>query len=385
MIRRRLHGHLHGAIARFPVAGLLGARQTGKTTLATHWLHASRTAAVRLDLERPADLAKLEDAESYLESHADKLVVIDEVQLRPELFGLIRALVDDRRRNGRFLLLGSASLDLVRGASESLAGRIRFLELAPFTLGEISPSPVNVPRLWLRGGFPRSFLGRSDAESHEWRDAFIRTHLERDLPTFGIGVPAASLFRFWTMLAHAHGQLWNGAKIAASLGVSVPTSGRWLDILEGTFMVRRLSPWFSNAKKRLVKSPKVYLRDSGLLHSLLNLRSREDLLSHPIAGASWEGWVIEQLLARLPPGWRPWFYRTSAGAEIDLLLEAPGGRFTAIDIKLASAPTVTKGFRNALGDFRKIDGYVICRTKERYSLGGGVTALPVARIAEILR
>ena len=296
----------------------------GKTTLARR-IGAQRSGrVVYLDLELASDDAKLRLAESYLRSHATDLVIIDEIQRRGDLYPLIRALVDEDRRPGRFLLLGSASPDLKRQAAESLAGRITYLELAPLTLWEVGHDEGTAIRLWSRGGFPPSYLADGDELSVRWREDLIRTYLERDLAVLGFRVPAQQLRRFWQMLAHLHGQTWNGARLASSLGVGEPAVKHYRDILEDTFMLRVLPPYFANLGKRLVKSPKVYVRDSGLVHALLGLDSMEDVLGHPVAGASWEGWALEQVLAHVPERWQKTYFRTHAGAEVDLILERPG-------------------------------------------------------------
>ena len=385
MLRRKIEIKLIDALDAFPVVALVGGRQVGKTTLAKMVRAARPDACVHLDLERPSDLAKIQSPEAYLELHQDKLVILDEIQRVPELFAVLRALVDADRRNGRFLVLGSASPDLIRQSSESLAGRIRYIELPPLALGEIDPSPENTHRLWVRGGYPDSFLAKSEHRSREWRDAFVKTYLERDIPTLGIRIPATMLNRFWHMLAHSHGQLWNASKIAGSLGVTQPTANHYLDVLEDTFIARQLRPYHANLKKRLVKTPKVYLRDSGLLHALLQIQDLEDLLGHPSTGASWEGWVIEQILALAPDTWRPWFYRTSGGAEIDLLLERPGRQGPlAFEIKRSSAPKPSKGFWSALRDLEGAEGHVICPCDEAYPLGEGVFTLPVTGLPEFM-
>ncbi len=384
MIRRRLEPVLLASLRRFPVAGLVGARQVGKTTLA-HAVARRVGRAVYLDLERPSDAARLADPELYLEPLADRLVILDEIQRSPALFPVLRSLVDARRRNGRFLVLGSASPDLSRQTSESLAGRIIYRELMPLTLDEIGArTRTTLTALWNRGGFPGSYLAPSDARSVEWREAFIDTHLQRDLPTLGVRVPAAALRRFWEMLAHFHGQIWNASKIAASLGVTAPTAKHYLDTLQDTFMVRVLPPFAANLKKRLVKSPKVYLRDSGLLHALLRIGDCDQLLGHPIAGASWEGWVIEQALAADGGRSGACFYRTAAGAEIDLVLERPRGRRLAFEVKLGSAPSPSRGFWSGLGDLKPSAAFVVYPGKERYPLARGVEALPVSMFADVL-
>lgn len=385
MIRRHLIPALGQSMARFPVVALVGARQVGKTTLARALAQELGKPALYLDLERPSDLAKLAAPELYLEQHADKLVILDEIQRMPALFPLLRALVDSRRRNGRFLILGSASPDLVRNASESLAGRIVYHELPPFILAETGVAEKAWRKLWFRGGFPGSFLAKNEADAAAWREAFIQTHLERDIPQLGIRVPAAMLRRFWQMLAHVHGQLWNGSTIASGLGVSVPTVRHYLDILEDTFMLRQLQPYHANTRKRLVKTPKVYLRDSGLLHTLLLLNQPDELLGHPVVGASWEGWVIEQILALLPAGSQAFFYRTSAGAEVDLVIQRPGNKpLLAIEIKYAADPAPSRGFWNALEDLSVTKGYIVCPARERYPLAKNAWVWPVAELESLI-
>ena len=385
MIRRHAIPAIRQSMTRFPVVALVGARQVGKTTLARSLARAAGKPVLYLDLERPSDLAKLAAPELYLEQHADKLVILDEIQRMPELFPLLRALVDSRRRNGRFLILGSASPNLVRNASESLAGRIVYHELPPFTLAEAGNTEKTWRKLWFRGGFPGSYLAKSEADAAAWREAFIQTHLERDIPQLGIRVPAVMLRRFWQMLAHAHGQLWNGSTIASSLGVSVPTVRHYLDILEDTFMLRQLQPYHANTKKRLVKTPKVYLRDSGLLHTLLHLNQPDELLGHPAVGASWEGWVNEQIQALLPAGSQTFFYRTSAGAEVDLVVQRPGKKsLLAIEIKYATDPAPSRGFWNALEDLGVAKGYIVCPARERYPLAKNAWVWPVTELEDLI-
>jgi predicted AAA+ superfamily ATPase len=309
-------------------------------------------------------------------------VVIDEVQRAPELFPLLRALVDQDRRPGRFLLLGSASPELSRFGAESLAGRIMFHELAPFTLDETGNNEIS--KLRIRGGYPLSFLAASDEESLRWREAFIATYLERDIPQLGIRVPATMLRRFWTMVAHHHGNLWNASAIANALGVSSPASSRYLDILCDTFIVRQLQPFSANVKKRLVKSPKIYVRDSGLLNALLGIHNHEQLQGHPVAGASWEGMVIEQILAILPPGIEPFFYRTSAGAEVDLLLVPRSGPPIAVEIKHSLSPKVSKGLRCAMEDLQCDRGVIVYPGNEVYQMTPHITALPVTMLKELV-
>jgi predicted AAA+ superfamily ATPase len=323
----------------------------------------------------------LADAELFLSRLADRLVVLDEVQRLPELFAVLRVLIDQDRRPGRFLLLGSASPTLLRQASESLAGRILFQELGPFDLAEIRPQGESLFRFWSRGGYPLSWLADSDEDSFVWREAFIQTHLERDIPAFGIRVPALRLRRFWQMLAHSHGQLWNASRLASSFGVSAPTVQHYLEILEATYMVHRLSPLTSNLGKRLTKSPKVYIQDSGLLHCLLGIRTVDEVYGHPVAGASWEGWVLAQLARLLGPTWRLSFYRTAAGAEVDVVAEK-GGRRLAFEMKLGTAPTLTKGFWQALADVKPERTYVIAPVDTEYPLADTVQVVPPSALFE---
>lgn len=380
MVHRRAQSTIIGALQRFPAVAVVGPRQVGKTTLArsiaTEFPH-----SIHLDLERPADLAKLADAELFLARLADRLVVLDEVQRLPEVFAVLRVLIDQDRRPGRFLLLGSASPPLLRQASESLAGRISFHELGPFDLAEIRPQGEGLPCFWERGGYPLSWLASSNADSFEWREAFIQTHLERDLPALGIRVPGLQLRRFWQMLAHSHGQLWNASRLASSFGVSAPTIQHYLEILESTYMVRRLLPLTGNLGKRLTKSPKVYIQDSGLLHCLLRIRSVEELYGHPVAGASWEGWVLEQLVRMLGPAWQLSFYRTAAGAEVDVVAER-GTRRLAFEMKLGTAPAPTKGFWQALADVKPEATYVVAPVDTEYPLAETVQVVPPAMLVE---
>lgn len=384
MITRRQTSRLAGLLSRFPAVALLGARQVGKTTLARR-LRAPEQVRY-LDLENPADLAKLSDARAYLSGHRGQLSIIDEVQRAPGLFQVLRGMIDDRRLDGdgagQFLLLGSASIDLLRQSSESLAGRIAYLELGPFDPLETAPDACE--QLWLRGGFPLSFLAADDAASVEWRDSFIATYLERDIPQLGPRIPATTLRRFWTMLAHLQGGLLNLSQLAGSLGVDGKTAASYLDLMQDLLLVRRLPPYHANIGKRLVKSPKVYVRDSGLLHALLRIDDREQLLGHPITGASWEGFVIETLIGAAPARTRAYFYRTSGGAEIDLLLDLPHGRVWAVEIKRGSAPALGRGFRNALADIKPERAFVVYSGDERYPKGAGVEAIGLRELAQTL-
>jgi predicted AAA+ superfamily ATPase len=378
-VPRAIQEQVEARLADFPVVAVLGPRQCGKTTLIRETV-ASHPGVVYLDLERPSDLGKLRDPELFfnlqrLEGPAS-LFCLDEIQRAPELFPVLRSLVDEDRRNGQFLLLGSASRDLLRQTSESLAGRIAYLELTPFLASEIpQDDPGALTRLWVRGGFPLSFLAAGDESSRIWRESFMLTFLERDLPQLGFNVPAATLHRLWRMLAHLHGQTLNSSQLGAALGVSHTTVRSYLDLLTQTFMLRLLEPFATNTKKRLVKSPKVYLRDSGILHTLLQIDRLDDLLAHPVCGESWEGLVIENVVAALPR-WQPSFYRTKAGAEIDLVLER-GRRKLAIECKASTAPVVSRGFWSALDDLGIEEAWVIAPVTEPYPLRAGVTVAPL--------
>ncbi len=378
MIPRRLAAALTAALAEAPAVALLGPRQVGKTTLALSL--ADSRPSVYLDLESEADRAKLAEPELYLAQHADKLVILDEIHRAPQLFQSLRGLIDKGRRSrrgtGRFLILGSASIELLKQSGESLAGRIRYVELGPLDAGEVGRERLDA--LWLRGGFPPSLLAASDGESLRWRRDFIRTYLERDIPQLGPRIPAETLRRFWTMLAHQQGGLLNAAALARSLAVDGKTVARYLDLLVDLLLVRRLPPWHRNVGKRLVKSPKVYVRDSGLVHALLSIGDREALLAHPVVGASWEGLVIESSIAAAPAGTEASFFRTSAGAEIDLLLQVPGWRKPwAIEIKRGLAPKIERGFRLAVETVRPERCFVVYSGAERFPLVEGVEAIPL--------
>jgi predicted AAA+ superfamily ATPase len=340
----------------------------GKTTLAKQILEGQPS--IYLDLEQPADREKLSDAALYLAGHADKIVILDEIQRAPELFQTLRGLIDRDRRPGRFLLLGSASIELLRQSGESLAGRIAYVELAPFDALEVDAHAQM--RLWVRGGFPDSFLAGSDEASAVWRANFIRTYLERDIPQLGPRVPAETLRRFWTMLAHAQGGLLNAASLASSLGIDAKTVSRYLDLLVDLLLVRRLQPLHANVGKRLVKSPRTYVRDSGIVHALLGLDDQEAVLGHPVAGGSWEGFVVDNLLAVLPERSNAAFYRTSGGAEIDLVLELPGSRLWAVEIKRSLTPTPARGFHHACLDLKPERRFIVYAGEEAYVKSGEI-------------
>lgn len=382
MINRQTLQQILKSLKQFPVVGLIGSRQVGKTTLAKAIGSQKSGQSLYLDLEKPSDLAKLGDPELYLNRHARHLVIIDEVQRKPELFPVLRALIDDDRRAGRFLILGSASPTLIRQSSETLAGRIIYHELTPLLMTETLKKISKYETLWLRGGYPGSLLAKTELASYTWRQAFTSAYLERDLPQLGIRVPAASLRRFWQMLAHAHGQAWNASKMAQSMGISAPTVGHYLNILEDTFLIRRLHPFHSNLKKRLVKSPKVYFRDSGLLHTLLDIVDHEQLTGHPIIGFSWEGFVIEQILGILPKTWTSSFFRSSAGAEIDLVLTPPGRAPIAIEIKYSLSPTLSRGFHEGFADLHCKQGFIIYPGKTSYPMNHQITVLSLKEMLQ---
>ncbi|WP_057937123.1 ATP-binding protein [Algoriphagus resistens] len=355
----------------FPAVGLLGPRQVGKTTLVKS-LNLDRE-SVYIDLERASDRAKLMDAELYLKAHAKKTVILDEIQLMPELFSELRSLIDEQREPGRFILLGSASPDLIRKSADSLAGRIGYLELTPFFAEEVAGDELE--KLWIRGGFPLSFLARSERESQLWRQNFIKTYLERDLAQIGLSTDPRLVERFWIMLANAQGGIWNGESFARALGITRPTVNRYLEYLEGSFMVRVLPPFHQNIKKRLVKSPKVFIRDTGLLHSLTGVTSMDSLINQVLAGASLEGFVIEQITSTFGQEYDYYFYRTHQGAECDLLLVKNGVVKTAIEIKNTLSPKLTKGLMISMEDSGAENGVVICRIDQGFPLSEKVKAM----------
>jgi predicted AAA+ superfamily ATPase len=385
MLERRLGQRLVYLLDHYPAVALLGPRQVGKTTLALE-VAAGRPSRY-LDLESPADRARLADPEDYFADHERELVILDEVHRMPDLFQILRGVIDRGRRRGsktaRFLLLGSAGIDLLKQSGESLAGRISYLELAPFDVLEVPSNEID--ELWVRGGFPSSFLAESDELSLKWRQDFIRTYLERDIPQLGPRVPAETLRRFWTMLAHSQAEMLNAANIARGLGVNGKTVASYLDLLVDLLLVRRVPAWHGNEGKRLVKSPKVYVRDTGIVHALLGLRTKDDILGHPIAGQTWESFVIESLLSAVPEGTEAGFYRTPAGAEIDLVLRFPNRALWAIEVKRSSAPKLQRGFHSACEDLKPRQQFVVYPGVERFSVGDRTEAIGVVALAEQLR
>ena len=393
MIPRLLSADLLKALEAMPAVALLGPRQVGKTTLAHEIANSQiEKKTSYMDLELDSDLAKLDDAESYLKRFENRLLIIDEVQLRPNLFPILRSLIDARIRAGeksaQFLLLGSASRDLLQQSSETLAGRIRYLELRPFTVTELihalDPLEFNIDKLWFRGGFPKSYLAQDDDESWRWRSDFISSYVERDIPQMGLQIPAAKMRRFWTMLAHLHGQQINMSNIGKSLEVSHTTVRNYLDILTDLYMVRQLQPWAGNTKKRLVKSPKIYIRDTGLLHHLLKISEFDDLLGHPVVGASWEAFIIENILAQISDKWAVSYYRASSQTEIDLVLEKSNKERWAVEIKRTAAPKLRSGFHTACDDIKATRKFVIYSGSERFPMSKGVEAIGIIEFLELV-
>ena len=386
MIKRRLEGNIVKTLQRSPSVALMGPRQVGKTTLA---LDVSEgLASVYLDLEDRLDLQKISDFAAFHAENKDKLIILDEIQRLPEIFSSLRGVIDRERRRGnrtqQFLFLGSASIDLLQQSSESLAGRIAYLELFPVNWQEFSAErsldTTDLNTLWLRGGFPESLLAATDEDSFDWRKDFIKTYLERDIPQLGGRIPAETLERFWTMLAHHQGATLNAAQFAKSLEVSGVTIGRYLDLMVDLLLVRRLKPWTYNVGKRLVRSPKVYVRDSGITHALLNVSTVNDLLGHPVVGGSWEGFVIENILSVLPSGVQPYYYRTSGGAELDLVLEFGVSERWAIEIKRSAAPSLSKGFHIACDDIKADRKYVVYSGQDSFSMSQDVKAVSLASL-----
>jgi len=388
MITRQTEAIVRQKLLHTPAMVLLGPRQVGKTTLARQIASDWPGGAVYLDLERPADRLRLEDADSYLRAQQGKLVIMDEIHRAPGVFEILRGIIDDNRqagqRSGQFLLLGSAALDLMRQSSETLAGRVAYLDIAPLNIFESTQAGIQENALWLRGGFPDSLLAQDDTQSLNWRRDFIRSYLERDVPMFAPRLPAETIGRLWTMMAYQQGGLLNQSRIASALGVANPTIDRYIDLLVDLQLVRRLRPWGGNIGKRLVKSPKVYVRDSGILHGLLELETLNDLMGHPVCGLSFEGHCIENLIQAAGSRRVPYFYRTQVGAEIDLLFEKGGRPEIAIEIKRSMAPGPEKGFALACDDLRIEQRYVVYPGTERISLRHDAQAIGLQELATLL-
>ncbi len=386
MYKRNLAQKIIYSLQHTPAVAILGPRQVGKTTLAFEIAKLSSKndqPSLYLDLENPEDVQKLQNPAHYLGLHADKLIILDEVQRYPDLFMVLRGIIDARRRegrgNGRFLILGSATNELLKQSAESLAGRIHYCELTglnPFEIEQSDGAPLQ--QLWMRGGFPDSYKAANDQTSHHWRQNFIRTYLERDIPQLGSRIPAATMMRFWTMLAHTQGELLNASKLASALGVKSITISRYLDMMVDLLLVRRLEPLHGNVKKRLVKSPRTYVRDSGIVHTLLQIPDYEALLGHPIFGKSWEGFVIETIINALPEGASPFFYRTSAGAEIDLVISFGSNEYWAIEIKASRTPTPTKGFHIACEDIGATQKFTLYMGEDSFKSRHATTTLSLS-------
>lgn len=379
MIKRQLQKNVEERLKQMPAVAILGPRQVGKTTLAKKIASAGKKNVLYLDMEKGRDRTKLRDAHTYLETNKDKCIILDEVQLLPHLFSELRPLIDEYRKPGRFILLGSASPALVKGVSESLAGRITYLELDPVNLLEL---PVNIARAkhWFRGGFPAALTAKSDRDAFAWINDLITSYVERDLNVlFGINLSPATIRNFWRMLAHANSNVWNAEIFARSLGVTAPTVLRYLDFLEGGFMVKRLQPWYVNAKKRLVKSPKVYIRDNGILHRMLNIYSADDLMGHPGVGASWESYVVEQVYQLKPAETDMFYYRTQAGAECDIVLVKGIKPIACAEIKLTNAPVISKGFYTSVEDLKPLKKFIITPSSDDYPAKDGVIVTSLFR------
>lgn len=380
MIERKDHKNVEKALNRLPAVAIIGPRQVGKTTLALD-IAAGRK-SLYLDLESYEDRDKLQDPILFFNQYEDSLIILDEIHRLPELFQSLRGVIDKGRRKGkktgRFLILGSASLDLLKQSGESLAGRIGYIDMTPFTVLEVAPNQTM--ELWVRGGFPDSFLGASEEDSFLIRKDFIRTYLERDIPQFAPRFPTETLERLWMMLAHHQGSMLNASKLAANLSIATKTVGFYIDLLVDLLLFRRLTPYHANIGKRLVKTPKIYIRDSGLLHALLGIRSYEELAGHPVVGGSWEGFVIENILSVTPVGTKPSFYRTSAGAEIDLVLEMPNSEIWAIEIKSGLIAKPSKGFYNAIEDINATQCFVVYGGQEQYPIAETIQAIGLTAI-----
>jgi len=387
MIERLIESRIEREMQYTPVVALLGARQVGKTTLSLEI--GRKKNALYLDLESPKDLVKLTDAEAFLSRYQGQLVILDEIQRVPGIFSVLRGLVDAYRRAGQkgeqFLVLGSASMDLLRQSSESLAGRIGYIEMSGFNRIEVNTdTKMSIERLWLRGGFPESYLADNDLQASDWLENTIRTYVERDIPQVGFRIPGVRLLRLWTMLAHLHGQNINASALGNGLDIDSKTVSHYIDILENLFLVRRLQPWHENVKKRLIKSPRVYIRDNGILHRLLDIIRYDSLLSNPILGNSWEGFVIENIASILPSTAKLFFYRTASGEEIDLLIRFSSDTVWAIEIKKSTVPVLSKGFYQACEDVRPTKKFVVYGGDDQFSLGQDTTVISLKAIMEAI-
>lgn len=386
MLERWITQRLNKSISRNPAVALLGARQVGKTTLSK--AIAQDMESIYLDLERPRDRAKLKDPEAFLEENSDKLIILDEIQRAPDLFMVLRGVIDNNRQQGRnaaqFLLLGSASMDLLRQSSESLAGRISYVEMSGVNIFEIDAERQNIKNLWLRGGFPRSYLSQDNEIAMEWLEDLIQTYMERDVPQMGFDVSAQTLHRLWTMLAHLQGETINASKLATNLEVRRTDINEYIDILTGLLLVRRVEPWHENVKKRLIKSPRYYVRDSGILHRLLGIGDYDTLLSNPILGKSWEGFVIENIHSVLPRLAETYFYRTAAGAEIDLVIKMPNREVWALEIKHGHAPKIGKHYSQTCDDVGATHKFVVYGGDDEFPIGNNVRMISLPKIMEKL-
>ncbi|MDQ6842778.1 MAG: ATP-binding protein [Bacteroidota bacterium] len=373
MIERRLQKEIIALLKQFPAVAILGARQVGKTTLAKQIADFQKKPSLYLDLENPLDVRRLADPFTFLSENKDKFIIIDEVQTIPSLFAVLRSLIDEDRRNGRFILLGSASPQLVKGVSESLAGRIAYRELSPINIIEL-PEKISRNKHWLRGGFPQSLLARNDKAAAEWMHSFIRSYIERDLSLlFGVDLTSNIIRRILSMLAHINGTVWNAEMMARSLGITAPTVNRYIDFLESAFLVHRLPAFYVNAGKRLVKSPKIYIRDSGLLHQLSDIKNMLSLKGHPVVGSSWEGYIVEQVKELKPAGLDLYYYRTQAGTECDIVLAKGIHPVASVEIKLNNAPVLSKGNYQSIADLKTKKNFVVVPDVDQYKTKEGIT------------
>ena len=379
--RTQLTKRLKKLLDNYPAVAILGARQVGKSTMAKKFLSRWKKKSLYLDLQLPKDRNKISDPEAFFEFNKQSLICLDEIQYKPHLFQILRGVIDQRKRNGQFLILGSASRDLIQQSSETLAGRIAFLNITPFDIEEIGKGKFH--KHWLRGGYPLSFLAKNDSLSLDWRYNYIRTFLERDIPQMGFNIPAKTLERFWKILSHSQGQTLNSSKLGDILGKSSHTIKNYIDILEQTFILRTLQPYIKNIKKRIIKAPKVYIRDTGLLHALLDIETGNELFGHPVYGISFESYTIENICHHLPK-WNPYFYRTSSGAELDLILEKAGKKI-ALEIKASSSPKPSRGFWNAIKDIKANKKYIIAPVAEPYPIQDGVTVTPLSNFLKKIK